>query len=264
MKNIPGIVQSVVVYGLFISVVILLQELPRWGVSLGNFSYLIQLGVAWPLALWVGFRWSRRSFTRTFPITRFPLRTALTLCIASLGVAILVMSVGFLVSKSNTIENCLAQHSPVSDRLDVFLPVVLVAPWAEEFFFRGLVLRCHLTRYSSNQAIWISAMLFALAHLNLAQAAAALPLGLVYAWLSSRTGSLTPSMISHMTVNFSYTFLMAPLVLALGYDEPSLKALDRMPLSILAIGIATTVVGGFVFWRQIAKLPNGRESVSPP
>jgi len=252
-----GIAQSCVLYGLFIGVVLLMQSLPRWGALLGKFSYLIQLGVAWPLALWVGFRWSRGSLTRVFPITRFPLHAALTLCIASSGITILMASAGFLISKSATIENCLVQHSPVSNRLNVFFPVVLVAPLAEELFFRGLVLRRHLARYSATTAIWISAVLFALAHLNLWQAVAALPFGLAYAWLSQRTGSLTPSILSHITANFSYNFLMAPLVLALGYDEPALRALNQIPLSILIVGIATVGVGGLVFWRQLAKFPNG-------
>lgn len=264
VKWIFGIAQTCALYGLFIGVVLLLQSLSRWGVTLGKFSYLIQLVVAWPLALGVGLRWSRLSFREAFPLTRFPVHTVLALFTVSFGTAILIMCAGFLISKSKTIENCLMQHSALSSRLNVFFPVVLVAPLAEELFFRGLVLRSHLAGYSLTAAVWISAVLFALAHLNLWQAAAALPLGLGYAWLSLRTGSLLPGILSHMTVNFTYNFLMTPLALALGYDEPALRALNHMPPSILKVGIATAGLGGYLLWRQLAKLQKARNDRQKP
>jgi hypothetical protein len=99
--------------------------------------------------------------------------------------------------------------------------VVVVAPVAEELFFRGLLLRGYLARYSVTTAVWVSALLFALFHLNPWQAIVALPLGVAYAWLVLHTGSVLPSMLSHAMVNFSTNFLLQPLAFVLGYSAAS-------------------------------------------
>jgi hypothetical protein len=139
-----------------------------------------------------------------------------------------------------------------------FLPIVLGAPVGEELFFRGLVLRGFLSRYSVTKAVWASALLWAVSHLNPWQAVGALPLGLVLAWLVVRTGSLIPAIIGHMIANFSPNYLFPPLALALGHDPKDLTALELGLFSppMLAIGGAMAGIGGFVLWRQLAKLPN--------
>jgi membrane protease YdiL (CAAX protease family) len=132
-----------------------------------------------------------------------------------------------------------------------FFSDVLVAPLAEEFFFRGLVLRGYLGRYSMTKAAWASAVFFAVFHLNPWQAVVVLLPGLGFTWLFLRTGSLVPGILSHATVNFSVSFL-----LALGYD---LEA-SHCPPSLLAIAGAMAGIGGFFLWRQLAKPPNERSA----
>jgi membrane protease YdiL (CAAX protease family) len=68
-----------------------------------------------------------------------------------------------------------------SHKLMLFLPVLVVAPVAEELFFRGLVLHGYARRYGLTKAVWGSAVLFAAFHLNPWQAVLALPLGLALA-----------------------------------------------------------------------------------
>jgi membrane protease YdiL (CAAX protease family) len=223
-------------------------------------SLLIQQLVAWPLALWIGLRWSKVSFREACPLTRFPIRIVPALVIASFGITILLLAVASLIPVPEALKNAMAQGKAGSSKLALFLPVVVVAPLAEELFFRGLVLRGYLGRYSVTKAVWASAVLFAVFHLNPWQAVVALPLGLGFAWLFLRTGSLVPAILGHVTANFSTNFLLPPLALALGYDQEALKALGHFPPSMLAIGGAMTGVGGLVLWRQIAKLPNVRSA----
>lgn len=81
----------------------------------------------------------------------------------------------------------------------VFLAVG--APLVEELFFRGLLLRSLLGRVPAPAAIFITAVLFALAHFEAVQFAGLAVFGLVVGYLAWRTGRLGPSIGAHMAFN---------------------------------------------------------------
>ncbi len=84
---------------------------------------------------------------------------------------------------------------------DAFITICVIAPLIEEMLFRGIILRGFLACYSSHTAILLSAILFALAHLNIYQIPVAFILGVFSAWLFVRTQSLWPSIIAHAIYN---------------------------------------------------------------
>ncbi len=75
------------------------------------------------------------------------------------------------------------------------------APMVEELFFRGLVLRSLLGRTPVPVALVGSALLFALAHFEVAQFAGLAAFGVVLAVLAWRTGRLTPGIGAHAAFN---------------------------------------------------------------
>ncbi len=77
----------------------------------------------------------------------------------------------------------------------------VIAPVVEEMLFRGVILRGFLQRYQRSHAIWGSAALFGLAHLNIYQFVAALLLGAVSGWLYERSRSLVPCIALHAGYN---------------------------------------------------------------
>jgi membrane protease YdiL (CAAX protease family) len=265
-KSVPGIAQSLALaalcFGLFTAVAVALRILFRFsGMSLDMFSsLLVQQAIAWPLTLWVGLRWSGISFREAYPLTRFPIRIVPALFIATFGATILLLAAASLIHMPQALKDDLIwdlfQGRVNSSKVALFFPVILVAPLAEEFFFRGLVLRGYLGRYSAAKAVWVSAVYFGAFHLpqNPWQATMLMPLGLGFAWLYLRTGSLIPGIISHATVNFSANFLLGPLALAVGYDTKAMKALGHLPPAILAIGAAMAGIGGLFLWWQLTKL----------
>ncbi len=87
------------------------------------------------------------------------------------------------------------------DDLATVLMGCAIAPVVEEMLFRGVILRGFLARYGRAQAIWGSAALFGLAHLNVYQFVAALLLGAVCGWLYERSRSLVPSIALHAAYN---------------------------------------------------------------
>ena len=75
--------------------------------------------------------------------------------------------------------------------------LVVVAAVTEEFLFRGLILRGLLTKTGPVRAIMISALLFAVMHLNPWQMPAAFFLGIVFGWVYLRTRSLALCVFGH-------------------------------------------------------------------
>lgn len=82
-----------------------------------------------------------------------------------------------------------------------FFLLVLVAPVTEELLFRGLVFRGLLGRHRVGIAAFLSAGLFAGAHLNPWQFSSALMLGVVLAWFYLRTGSIVLCIFGHAVAN---------------------------------------------------------------
>ena len=81
------------------------------------------------------------------------------------------------------------------------LSVSVFAPLFEEWLCRGLVLRGLLTRMKPVWAMVISSLFFALIHLNPWQALPAFILGMLFAYVYYRTGSLKLTMLMHCTNN---------------------------------------------------------------
>jgi uncharacterized protein len=88
------------------------------------------------------------------------------------------------------------------------LLVVIGAPIIEELFFRGLVLRSILSRWSEGVAVAGSALLFGLAHFQLIQLPALFMFGLVVGYCAVRTGRLGLSIFVHVGFNATTVFLL--------------------------------------------------------
>ncbi len=83
-----------------------------------------------------------------------------------------------------------------------YLTICIFAPLVEEVVFRGAVLRSLLQRMDSRWgAIAMSALLFALVHLNPAQMPHAFCVGLLLGWMYERTHSLLPGIMVHWINN---------------------------------------------------------------
>ena len=93
------------------------------------------------------------------------------------------------------------------DDLATTLVACIIAPVVEEMLFRGIVLRGFLHRYGRAQAIWGSAALFGLAHLNIYQFVAALLIGALSGWLYERGRSLVPCIALHAAYNTALTLI---------------------------------------------------------
>jgi hypothetical protein len=113
-------------------------------------------------------------------------------------------------------------ESIMSDRLG-YVVVGLLAPLVEELVFRGAVLRS-LLRWHHNHwvAIAISALLFALTHMNPAQMPHAFLIGMLLGWMYYRTDSIIPGVVYHW-VNNSVAYAMYKIsIVVYGTGDPTL------------------------------------------
>lgn len=97
------------------------------------------------------------------------------------------------------------------------IATVIVAPLAEEIFFRGFVFTGLLRPLGLFGAMAVSGLLFATFHVQDAQTAGLVPpfaiIGALFAWLYYRTGSLWASILAHLVFNsISFIFLAAATI----------------------------------------------------
>lgn len=97
------------------------------------------------------------------------------------------------------------------------ISVCIFAPFFEEWLCRGIVLRGMLKHVKPTWAIIISALFFALIHMNFWQAVPAFLMGLVFGYVYYKTGSLKLTMLMHC-VNNTMAFVVSRI--------PSLKDME--------------------------------------
>lgn len=126
-----------------------------------------------------------------------------------------------------TAQNALVElimENPVS----TMVTAVLIAPFLEEYIFRKQIID-RLGKYGELTAILFSALTFGLFHMNLFQFFYAFGLGLIFAYVYTRTRMLRYPVIMHMIINFLGS-VVAPLLL---------NVLDMDVLTAIESGEAT-------------------------
>jgi membrane protease YdiL (CAAX protease family) len=179
---------------------------------------------------------------------------------ALLGAALWVASLGLIELQSvawppspeyiemfRRIHRALAPNGPVDALLSV--GVIAVLPGVcEELVVRGVLLPSLVGPLGPVGAVLGSALLFAAMHADPYRFLFTLSVGLVLGALRLRTGSLSPPVAAHVTLN-ALTFLVAPLV-----DDPS-GAYVPEPV----LGLVCLVTGAGAAWPLLRAL-----RASPP
>ncbi|MBV6498058.1 MAG: hypothetical protein CJBNEKGG_00272 [Prosthecobacter sp.] len=204
---------------------------------------LVSQFTGWPAALAAGLWIGRSSWKESYALHRCPSRLFPGLLLGCFGLTFVLNRLATTVPIPEHFENLFRSLVSQDEILVSLLTMVVLAPVCEELFFRGWMLRGMLKRYTPAHSIWFTAILFALFHLNPWQAIVALPLGLLFGWLSWRTGSLLPGLAGHFVVNFTGSQLMMPLGGLLGYSKKHLEDATHLPWAMVGMGAALAVSG---------------------
>ena len=79
--------------------------------------------------------------------------------------------------------------------------IAVVGPILEELLFRGAITKALLKQYNPAKAIFISALIFGIFHINPVQVVPAFLIGLLLAWVYYKTASLIPCILMHILNN---------------------------------------------------------------
>jgi uncharacterized protein len=151
-----------------------------------------------------GYRRSASPFRAVFPLASIRLSQAAAMILMLLGTIVLVLESNYVMSlvwpKPASLVN-IDQGLRHGDVWNALVAPVVVAPVTEEFLFRGLILHGFLQNYGRRKALLVSALLFALFHLNPWQFLGALVMGVVFGWWLIESGSLLPCLLGHALAN---------------------------------------------------------------
>jgi membrane protease YdiL (CAAX protease family) len=140
-----------------------------------------------------------------FSARRFPLMalagTAVGIALSAAGFAYAQILGWFESYSENPYVDLFREPNSVALRASVVLVVVVVAPIAEEVFFRAFVFSVVRSVGSTKLALGISSALFALAHFNTEWFVLNCVFGAILAVLLQRTGSLITPIAAHMVLN---------------------------------------------------------------
>lgn len=113
----------------------------------------------------------------------------------------------------------------------------ILSPIIEEMMFRGVMLN-KLRRYGDKVAIITTAILFGLFHANFSQFFYAVALGMIFAYVTLKTGTIKYSIILHIVVNMMGGVIL-PAVIG---DGSNIVAVGCVGLALLAIVIVGLVL----------------------
>jgi uncharacterized protein len=156
------------------------------------------------LVIYWGYRKSASPFRAVFPLASIRLLQAAAMILMLLGAIVLVLESNYVMRlvwpKPASLVN-IEQGLRHGDVWNALVAPVVVAPVTEEFLFRGLILHGFLQNYGRRRALLVSALLFALFHLNPWQFLGALVIGVVFGWWLLESGSLLPCLLGHALGN---------------------------------------------------------------
>lgn len=158
------------------------------------------------LILYLGYRYSGLTLDKVFPIKGFNL----------LVIPAMILTFGGLQYFLNEISIQMDQVLPppawfmelfarlFDSDLGVWggiLRIVVIAPIIEELIFRGVIMSGLMRNYKARYAVFFSALLFALFHLNPWQFPATFMLGLILGWVRIRSRSILACIAGHAIHN---------------------------------------------------------------
>ena len=126
--------------------------------------------------------------------------------------------------------------------LEAMIAVAIMPALIEEVLFRGIIYRGISDK---KMAIFISAITFALLHMNFNQMAYAVVIGLIFGFVVEATGSIIPTMIMHFLINgFSVVIkYIANIIPALKDQAENTEVTQTMLLSTIRAYIPMALVG---------------------
>ena len=180
------------------------------GIFTSNVCWLIGYVIAWLVVFLILIRSSRGAWRAHFPLHRVSARDIVFAVAVKLVIVCAVLAVAFFLPFYDRVRPAADPDATRPAALAIAV-IGVIGPICEELFFRGWVLLGFLNRYSAAKAAMLSALLFAVMHINPVLMVMTFATGCFYAWMVRRTGSLIPTIVAHVVGNT--IFVVAHIVM---------------------------------------------------
>lgn len=174
--------------------------------------------------------------------------------------AVIIMGIALCVGMNNLI--LIGNFSSISKDYQMIMeaiysaPIVvqvlslgILAPVCEELVFRGLIFKRIRLRTSYFQAAFHSSLVFGIMHMNLIQMFYGFLLGLVFAYVYEKYGSVKAPVIAHISANLVS-------VLGTNYNWFEWMMEDPVRIGVITVICATSSATMFVFMQRIEEKPD--------
>lgn len=150
--------------------------------------------------------------------------------------------IGNIFGKSST--NNLAEIIMNTDMLSTFLFVVILGPVMEEIVFRKILID-KTVRYGERNAMFLSALMFGLFHMNLFQFFYAFGIGLIFAYIYIKSRKIGYSIAFHMIINFMGSVVAVQV--AKNFGENVVKNLQSGDAQLVSAALTPAVILSLVY-----------------
>jgi membrane protease YdiL (CAAX protease family) len=207
----PSLPQAWGIFGIFVAVslglgLLLGTLLPGIGISNQSIINFIAYNVSMPLVIWIAWRLKpvAEPEGKKLYFKRIPAFLYVILLLLSLSLNVILDPLTTAIPMPEFIKKLFEMLT--SRDIWTFLTVGITGPILEEVLFRGIILDGFLNRYKPGKAIFWSALLFGLFHMNPWQSIPAFLIGLLLGYVYLKTRSLIPVIFIHI-INNSFSYL---------------------------------------------------------
>lgn len=211
-KAYPSLPQAWGIFGIFLAasigtglaIGVINEAIHTRSLSVGNL-----VGYTFSMLFVIWFAWRNKTGRQPVKVLYFdrnPVILYPVLIILTLALAVTLDPLTNLLPVPELVEELFAMLA--TKDIYTLVMVCIIGPVLEEVLFRGIILEGFISRYSPEKAIFWSAFLFGLFHLNPWQFIPGFLIGILLAWLYLKTRSLIPVILVHVVNNSLSYFIM--------------------------------------------------------
>ena len=230
---------------------------PIWNAS--YFSYLLSMVLPLAFIFYTGgFR--RKQGFQAIPVNRPEYgqmkgwQVFAVAAVAMIALTVVIDPLTALMPMPDKVKALFEQVFLQTNLFDSILATCILAPLLEELLCRGMMLRGIAHFSGPRKAIFWSAFLFALIHLNPWQAVPAFALGLLFGWLYYRTGCLWLTIFLHC-LNNSLSTVLTRTIPDMGMDTSYMDLLSTENYIGLYVGCVVLLAGAIWLFNKYLRKP---------
>lgn len=193
---------------------------------------------------------------RYLPFSRVSFRVIAWAVLTGLAIALPVIYLTHLLPLPQTDPHAATIRLANLPSWMLVLQAVVIYPFFEECIYRGLILQL-LRRYLSLWlAVSVPTIFFAVTHLGFSvqNAIFAGVVGLYFAWLAIRSGSLLPSIFCHAAINLFVVFVLRAIFPG-SADATAADLHQPLALALLSGSLVVFVLGARYLTREFSQQP---------